>query len=169
MYEFESFPIHWRNFDRLIDKGKIIAPPVVKNEILTKKHDELDEWCDKYNKMFEPMDDNISKELSFLEETFYDWYHYYDDSKDDWADPHLIAYAKAYNAVLVTQEKCNFKATKQHNYKIPTICAKLGAYCHIDKNITKNTSPYTPFQCINFFELIKREKLYEMIINNNII
>lgn len=165
-YEYESFPIHWNNFDRLIDEGKIIAPPVVKNEILTKKYGELGEWCNRYDKMFEPMNDGISEELGLLEETFHDWYHYYDDSKDNWADPYLIAYAKAYDTVLVTQEKCNIKATEEHNYKIPTVCAKLGAYCHIDSDITKNVSPNTPFQCINFFELIKREKLFEMIYRN---
>ena len=120
IYEYESFPIHWHNFDRLIDEGKIISPPIVKNEILTKKYDGLKAWCNQYNKVFKDMDDNIVKELNFLEETFNDWYHYYDDSKDNWADPHLIAYAKAYDVVLVTQEKCNYKATEEHNYKIPT-------------------------------------------------
>ncbi|KZX10167.1 DUF4411 family protein [Methanobrevibacter curvatus] len=107
------------------------------------------------------MNNNISTELGFLEENFPEWYHNYDDSKNNWADPYLIAYAMAYSAVLVTQEKCNLGATNESNYKIPTICPKLGAYCHSDKLISKNINPDTaPFQCINFFELIKREKLY---------
>ena len=57
--------------------------------------------------------------------------------------PELIAFSKAHDLVLVTQEKCNINATEEKNYKIPTICYKYGV------------------ECINFLELIKRENLHE--------
>ncbi|KZX10166.1 DUF4411 family protein [Methanobrevibacter curvatus] len=37
MYEYDSFPIHWDNFDRMINEGKIISPIIVKDEIVNKK------------------------------------------------------------------------------------------------------------------------------------
>jgi hypothetical protein len=31
-YEFDSFPVHWNNFDKLINKGNIISTPIVKED-----------------------------------------------------------------------------------------------------------------------------------------
>jgi len=61
--------------------------------------------------------------------------------KYTWADPELIAYAKANNLILVTQEKYG-EPDKEENYKIPRIC--------LDFDV----------KCIDFLELIKREKLH---------
>jgi hypothetical protein len=160
MYEYESFPVHWDNFDRLINEGKIISPPSVNEEILFNSQ-ELKDWCDENDKMFISPDNNMVGELCFLSEEYPDWYKANKDSRKDGADPWLIAYAKVYDVVLVTQEKWNLNATEEHNYKIPTICFKLGAYCHIGKNISKNIGLDVPFQCIDFFEMIKREKLFQ--------
>jgi hypothetical protein len=103
MYEFDSFPIHWNNFDKLIDKGNIISTPIVKEEILF-KYDDLKNWCNKNDKMFKPLNNSTAQELSNLDEKFPIWYHSKDESGKNWADPHLIAYAKAYDSILVTQE-----------------------------------------------------------------
>jgi hypothetical protein len=110
--------------------------------------------------MFKSPNKAIGKELSALDEKFPKWYHSQDESGKNWADPHLISYAKVYNSTLVTQEKWHHNSEEQ-NYDIPTVCEKLGAYCHIGKDFTKNIDSNTPFQCIDFFELIKRESLFE--------
>lgn len=162
IYEYDSFPIHWNNFDKLIDERRIISPPSVKKEILFKSQ-ELRNWCDKNDKMFVPLDNNIVEELGFLSEEFPDWYLANINSKKDGADPYLVAYAKVHGAVLVTQEKWDSDTKKEHNYKVPTVCAKLGAYCHIGKSISKDVGLDAPFQCIDFFEMIKRESLFQSL------
>ncbi|MDR3291998.1 MAG: DUF4411 family protein [Methanobrevibacter sp.] len=158
VYEFESFPTQWSNLDKMIKEGSIIAPIEVRKELL-KTTNELEYWCNNHERMFIPPNNDIILELSFLEEKFLIWYHSKDDSKD-WADPYLIAYAKAYDAVLVTQEGW-YPDRKEKNYSIPIVCSKLGAYCHIGQYSTKNVNRTASFQCIDFIELIKRESLYE--------
>ena len=84
------------------------------------------------------------------------WYHR-NKSKADWT---LVVYAKAYNLILVTQETPNFNQTKDKEYNIPTTCKKLGAYCRCGLEVTSDIDPSkTPFQCINFVELVRREEL----------
>lgn len=61
-----------------------------------------------------------------------------EESKDGiWADPYVIALAKAFNAVVVTGEKMVGPGAKTP--KIPNICRDL------------------QIQCIDFLELIRRE------------
>ncbi|MDR3062761.1 MAG: DUF4411 family protein [Methanobrevibacter sp.] len=156
IYDEKSFPSHWLNFDKLVDKGTIISTPSVYDEI----KDDIVNWCNNHKKMFIPPNDNkYREELNFIKNELKDWYFSKDES-DLWADRDLVIYAKAYNLVLVTQEGLNLNAN-QKKYKIPSACVHLGAYCRNGKECTSEINPDTaPFQCIDFTELVKREKLY---------
>ncbi len=45
-------------------------------------------------------------------------------------------------------------------FKIPTICSRMGAYCHIRDKYDEGIKDHVGFQCIDFLELIKRENLH---------
>lgn len=159
-YEKESFPTHWENFDYLIQKERIISTPLVLDEINNHPKRKLLDWPEENNIIFKNIDDKVVMALNLLSSKFQKWYEAHQEENKPWADPQLIAFAMAYDIVLVTQEHWNKDATEEHNFKIPTICSKLGAYCKINNKESDDMAITTPFQCIDFFELIKREKLY---------
>jgi hypothetical protein len=161
IYEHESFPIHWDNFDKLIQEGIIISVPLVKDEINNHPKRKLLDWPKLNDLIFQNLDDNVVNASNILSSRFEEWYEFNKEEDKPWADPQLIAFAMAYNIALVTQEGWNPNATEEHNYKIPTICSKLGAYCRINNKESEDVDQTTPFQCIDFFELIKREELYK--------
>lgn len=159
-YDIGSFPHQWKNFDEKVEEGLLVSTPLVYNEI-ENNNKELIPWADEHIKMFEKIDENVIDEAKFLSKKFKEWYNNPKNKYIPWADPQLIAFAKAHNIVLVTQEAWNNEPkTKEINYKIPTICSKIGAYCHIGSEQSTIVDINTPFQCIDFVELIKREKLY---------
>jgi len=59
-------------------------------------------------------------------------------SKSDYADPHLIATAKAKDYILVSHEKCSPEARKK--VPIPNVCEQFDV------------------ECIDTFEMLRREK-----------
>lgn len=160
LYSESSFPIHWQNFDNLVNEGVIIATPSVYKEIEIIE-DNITNWCDNHKKMFKPPhDDKYREELNLIRNDQNEWYFSKGESSL-WADRDLIIHAKAYNLVLVTQEVWNLNANKK-NYKIPSVCVELGAYCRNGKECTDNIDPNTaPFHCIDFAELVKRENLQD--------
>jgi len=157
IYEYNSFPTHWENFDKLIKEGIIVSCPPVKKELLFNSN-EFKGWCEENKKMFIPLTPIVTEEMDKLDEEYPLWFNSEKNTEVPWADSSLVAYAKAYKCALVTQEHMNLEAEEQ-NYKIPTICEKLGAFCSIGKMKTKNNPSNTTFQCIDFIELVKREKL----------
>ncbi|MBZ2164465.1 DUF4411 family protein [Methanobacterium spitsbergense] len=159
-FELDLFPFHWKNFDEKIQDGIFVSVPSVKTEINVRNKAAL-KWSNNNNIMFDVdmADPKVVSKLNFLSSTFPIWYEK-GIEKPVWADPELIAFAMAHNKVLVTCEKCNING-REHNFRIPTICSKLGAYCHIRGKYTKNIPFTNSFQCIDFQELIEREKLYE--------
>jgi len=142
-YEKEFFPIHWRNLDNEIDNGLIVSTSLVYKE-LEEKDDGIYRWAQSHQDMFKPPLVNVQKELTNLYTMFPIWANYNLNKKPTWADPEVIAFSKANNLILVSQEKINLNSTKEKNYKIPTICCKFGV------------------ECITLLELIKREKLHEV-------
>ncbi|MDO9626540.1 MAG: DUF4411 family protein [Methanobacteriaceae archaeon] len=159
-YEKDSFPIHWKNFDDLILHEAIISAPLVKTEMNNHPKRALLDWPEENDIIFKKLDDNVVNSANILSSKFPVWYEKNTEEDKPWADPQLIAFAMAYNIVLVTQEDWNLNATEEHNYKIPTICSKLGAYCKINSKESEDIDNNVPFQCIDFFELIKRESLH---------
>ena len=160
-YDELVFPTYWKNFDKLVKEGIIISTTsvskelkdlverqVVSNKILT--------WIEDNSFMFKlPSDDKYTNETKNIKRELPGWY----ERNRTYADWELVVYAKAYNLILVTQERPNFNKKKPKDYKIPTACKKLGAYCRCGIEVTSDIDPnQTPFQCINFVELARREK-----------
>ncbi len=161
-YDELVFSIYWENFDKLVEEGKIISTISVKEEIerLIKKQevdDKILTWINDYSYMFKlPPDEKYTKETKNIKNKLPEWYRR-NKSKADW---NVVVFAKAYNLILVTQETPNFTQKKQSKYKIPTACKKLGAYCRCGLEVTSDIDPaQVHFQCINFVELVRREKL----------
>jgi len=140
-YEKEFFPIHWNNLNNKIDSGLIVSTMLVYKE-LEKKDDGIFNWANLKKYMFKIPSVESQIEITNLFATFPEWGENI-NKNPTWADPELIAFSKAHDLILVTQEKCNINATEEKNYKIPTICNKYGV------------------ECVNFLELIKRENLHE--------
>ena len=160
-YDETLFFQYWKNFDKLVSKGIIISTPSVFKEIEALDK-EMYDWAKKHDYMFQsPPDDEFRKESNIIKNILKGWYY---RKKEGvlWADRDLVIHAKAYNMVLVTQETPNLKQKKPKKYKIPMVCLKLGAYCRCGKEYTDNVDANNaPFQCINFSELVRREKLYK--------
>ena len=167
LYDEELFSIYWENFDKLVSNGEIISKPAVYKEIkklfpgtADKKHKIL-EWADNHKTMFVGQeDDKYGRESNFIKKNFQGWYKYHNDREFS-GDLELVVHAKAYDLVLVTLEGWNFGKHKPKELKIPNICKLLGAFCRNGKDCTLDINPdKTPFQCIDFTELVKRENLH---------
>ena len=158
-YDEEAFPNHWKNFDKLVQKGVIVSIDKVKEE-LTKNGDEFFlEWTKKYGDNFYPnFDLDIAPYLTELSSIFPKWYN----QNKNKADYYLIAFAKVKKLTLVTQEKMNLDASSDKTYKIPTVCHKIGAKCTLKGcSVEYDENMDYEFECIDFVELVKREKLYD--------
>ena len=161
-YDEMVFPKYWKNFDKLVNEGIIISTISVSNEIkdLVERNEVDDKiliWVKNNSHMFKlPSDSKYTAETKNIKRELPGWYQ----RNKFYADWDLVFYAKAYNLILVTQEKPNFNKKKPKDYKIPTACKRLGAYCRCGIEVTSDIDPsQTPFQCINFVELARREKL----------
>lgn len=140
-YEKEYFPVHWKNFDLKVDDGTIVSTSLVYME-LKEQNDKFYEWAKNKKHIFNPPLEKVQEELINLQSSFEKWVEYNNKKKFTWADPELIAYSKAYDLTLVTQEKQPNIPKKEGLYKIPTICSNFGV------------------ECIDILELFKREKLH---------
>ena len=135
----------------LVDTNVILARTAYRD------YDEILTWLNNHSQMFKlPPDDRYTNESKIIKNKLQGWYRR-NKSK---ADKDLVVFAKAYDLVLVTQETPNFTQKKSSKYKIPTACKELGAYCRCGfLEVTSDVNPtQTPFQCINFVELARREK-----------
>ncbi|KZX16114.1 DUF4411 family protein [Methanobrevibacter filiformis] len=158
-YEKEFFPNHWGNFNKLIQEEIIVSTPAVQKEIYA-RDDKFTTWAKENKNMFIPLSQEVIERGNELSKRFPLWYKT-GENKKHWADPEIIAFAKINNIILVTQENWNSESTKEEKYKIPTICEKIGAKCHIKDNFHENVK-VKGFQCIDLLELIKREELHNI-------
>jgi len=157
-YEEEAFPIHWKNFDRLFKEGVIVSIDKVKEELNNKGDAFFLEWTKENEDNFYPnFDSETTPYLRKLSTIFPGWYN----QNKEKADYFLIAFAKVKELTLVTQEKMNIDADKEKNYRIPTVCHKIGAKCTLKScKLEYDESIDYDFECIDFVELVKRERLY---------
>lgn len=129
-YSFKIFPCFWDWLERAAEQGIIKSHISVFYEITDGK-DELSEWIKKNKKLiFQESDDKImqiySDIVNYINDNYAQQFH-----KDEFlnkADPYLIAFAKAYNLIVVTHESLireqNLNANGQvkNKVKIPNIC-----------------------------------------------
>lgn len=131
-YYHERFPSFWEKFDTFKEKGKIISVREARKEIENiKRGDRLEDWIKQNSDFFE---DPTIEELKFIT-TIYGVNHFQQNLEKRkllnggaFADPFIIAKARANNAIVVTQENI-----KENGAKIPNICEYFGIKC-IDLN-----------------------------------
>lgn len=157
-YDEEAFPFHWKNFDMLVREGVIVFIGEVKEELITNEDDFFLDWTIENQHMFYSFDD--SDTIPFLLELYSMFPNWYEENEDK-ADLYLVAFAKSKGLTLVTQESMNLNAEKDENYKIPTVCHKMGAKCIMKSSDIDYEDRDYDFECIDFVELAKRERLYD--------
>jgi hypothetical protein len=116
----------WINFNALVQDGSVTSTREVLSEV-EGRDDEVHSWCRENNALFSTPSANevmivgqilsIPKVLGTLPRQNL-------LSSRPYADPYIIARARALNGTVVTEEK-----HKPNSSKIPTICADLGVDC----------------------------------------
>jgi len=158
-YEKEYFTPLWNSFDKKVQEGTIAATDKVYGELIF-KDDDIKVWAESNKNIFEIPSPEVNRVSNILKNKFPKWYEY-QINRPKSADMELICFAKYHEKVLVTQEGWNFTNKREKEFKIPTICSKIGAYCHIGKVKDDKSKISNGFQCIDLLELIKRENLHE--------
>jgi predicted nucleic acid-binding protein len=129
-YSFDIVPSFWRTLLKHAKDGQVISIDRVKKEISNSSDDdELKKWAIKeFNEWFMSTDNEIVFE-SYRQ--IIDWANnqsqYYDYAKSEFAsvaDSWLVAYAKAYNYVVVTHE--SYHPDSKRRIYIPNACHAFG-------------------------------------------
>ncbi len=160
IYDEEAFPIHWRNFDYLVEQGLVISILEVKEE-LERKVEIFKFWVKDHEDIFKPLDNNSVVLMNKINSDYPKLYEA-NNKKKSIADIPLVAFAKTHNLVLVTQESYNYNPdTNEKKYTIPTLCELEGAKCTVENCQTDYSDENYDFECIDFVELVKRERLFD--------
>lgn len=114
----------WEALVEGIDKGEIIAPESVREELSDTDEAPLKRWLSEHGGMFVPLE---SGQLGPLTEIVRR-YPAYANSPRNLADPAVIALAKADDLAVLTSET---KVTQQseRNPKIPNVCEEFSVPC----------------------------------------
>ena len=133
-YPFEWAPGFWEQIEKAIVEGNIAILDMVKAEILQGK-DKLKEWMEQLDigNYIDHRDSDILKKYGEILEYVHDAKCYkeaavYEWSKEEVADPWLIATASCKNCVLVTLEKSGNPNPIQpaREAKIPDVASVFG-------------------------------------------
>ncbi|WP_026963091.1 DUF4411 family protein [Alicyclobacillus herbarius] len=135
-YPPDVFSSFWEKIDSLIRKEMVIAPTQVLSE-LQRGGDDLFTWVKEREHIFVETDEHIEEVVSDIVNTYRDRFLPKTVHDGIWADPYVIALAKAKNGIVVTQEA--LVGPNQTKIKIPNVCVDLG------------------IKYINTIELIRRE------------
>lgn len=123
---FDVYPSVWEKIESLINKGLLLAPREVLNEIM-EGDDQLAKWAKKHNKMFvEPTE----KQIEIVKDILNDFPALIKQNRKYDADPWVIALAvelvrssqktlTPVKRIVVTEEKI-----RGEQIKIPFICQK---------------------------------------------
>lgn len=133
-YSFDLAPPFWTQIERLIKDGKIAVLDMVKNEIMQGK-DKLKEWVNnlEINTYIDHREPIILKKYSAILQYIQNNPCYKPSALTEWsrenvADPWLIAAASVYNYTLVTFEVPNKGLNTRNpskNAKIPDIAEEF--------------------------------------------
>lgn len=161
-YDEAAFPVQWQGFDKIVERGLVVSILEVKLELTKEDHDDYEEWINNHEDIFKPLDypstvimNDINRRYPQLVEQ--------NEKDNSIADIPLVSFAKAHNLILVTHETYNYDSKmSQKKIKIPTLCDLEGAKCTMEsceKEFDENIE--YDFECIDFVELVKRERLYD--------
>ena len=122
-YPWDVFPSLWGRMEDLIDKGKLVVPREVFEELKAPK-DALLEWMKARDHVVVELDLDQQEALRTLQghlPGFID-----PESTKNVADPFVIALAAARSATVVTEEK---PRRNSGPFKIPDGCQAMGVRC----------------------------------------
>ena len=124
-YDRVVFPSLWKNFDKLVDRHRIVSVSHVRDELQRQKHaDKASAWADNPG-VRDLFAKPTMQEMEYLRtelanSKFRAAVPQYQRSAHEKADIYLIARAKVSGRTVVTEER--YKPT---GTKIPTICTSL--------------------------------------------
>lgn len=121
IYIPKTFVTLWAKFGELVDKGIVISPREVLDEIAA-KDDELHKWAKSKKLMFYELD---PEQIALAQDIVRSFPSLIDGNKTiPEADPFVIALARKKGALVVTQETLVFPVVKK--VKIPNVCNHHG-------------------------------------------
>lgn len=129
-YAFDLVPSFWNTLLKLADGGLILSIDRVKDELNRGNEDDrLREWANHhFNRWFMSTDqEEVIQSYKEIIEWSVQQEQYKDYAKKEFAsvtDGWLIAYAKTYNYVVVTEEV--YSAEKKSKIPIPNVCKAFG-------------------------------------------
>lgn len=124
-YPSKYFPSFWSRLDELADEGRIIAPDLVKAELL-RGSDALADWCQSHDRIFVPLS-GIQSSMRHVMTRFVA--HGGDATRVDpaaEADVWVIALAHDRAATVISHEKPH---SDPRVPKIPRLCTCSGVPC----------------------------------------
>lgn len=133
-YRFSTFPSFWNALISEHNNEKLYSIDKIRDELL-KFNDELSDWIDKIlpRAFFRSVvDPDVIEEYKKMVRWVKSLDRLFDSAKSkfaeaDNADAFLIAYAIAYDFVVVTHEEG--RSTSKKVIKIPDVCAEYGVKC----------------------------------------
>lgn len=134
-YPKDVFPGVWDKIDELIDQGIIVSVEDVHEE-LASKDDDVYQWANVRIQIFKDLDDSVQQSAIEILQTHSNLLDLKNNKSS--ADPFLIATARVYGGVVVTEE--DFSGG-HHRSKIPDVCRDYG------------------IQCIDLLKMLRKEKL----------
>jgi hypothetical protein len=133
-YPFDVVPHFWNKLVELSDRNLIFSIDKVKKEICdTSEPDILSLWClNDVNVDFFLDSSSCVDVYAKITYWIYSNQHYTSIARDDFlatdlADPWLIAYAKKFNFILVSQETS--EPLRRNKVKMPDVCTHFGVKC----------------------------------------
>ena len=121
-YPRDVFPGLWRNLERLLTEGKLVAPHRVLKE-LEQKDDDLSKWAKRNRRMFVGLDMDQQQQVKKLLEKYP---ALVDPGKSiPEADPFVVALGKK-GYIVISQERRGGPGSVT---RIPDVCEKEGITC----------------------------------------
>jgi hypothetical protein len=135
-YAFDIAPSFWDALVKWNREGILCSILPVYNEIVRHKvENDLTRWVKNYHELFLPPNENTWLELENVANLVKDVYEdHLTEGFLECADPIVIAYAKANQLIVVTEEKRRKEDLKSNGkvggnkIKIPNVCERIGVH-----------------------------------------
>ncbi|WKZ28995.1 MAG: DUF4411 family protein [Patescibacteria group bacterium] len=124
-FPHDHFEVVWKELNSLVESGAMISPREVRREVVTevKEKDWVNKWASTRKQMFINPDEEQEKIVTLVLTKFPKMLNKYQSGP--FADPWVVALAKARNLTVITSELPGGKGA----WKIPDICRELGVAC----------------------------------------
>lgn len=121
-YPPDVFPGLWATLETLAERGELVSPEEVRNE-LAAKADDLYEWAEARATMFAPLDE---EQMAATREVLAAFPRLVGEvAERNRADPFVIALARVRRLTVVTEER----GGSANRPRIPLVCEHFGVPC----------------------------------------